>query len=112
VLTAGLKRPPLMRKKTQTLTASEKPKAREMYRSEPISMGLLARRLLATCVAAKAKNKKRKVPTNSPAKEMKKWRTLFGNHAKPDRRGSPGRFGSSVYLDFMPGKTMKLSDGR
>jgi len=33
-LTAGLNKPPLMRKKTQTLTASEKPKAREMYKRE------------------------------------------------------------------------------
>lgn len=30
-LTAGLKRPPLIRKKTQALTAKEKPKASEMY---------------------------------------------------------------------------------
>jgi len=109
--TAGLKRPPLIRKKTQTVTASEKPNAKEMYSSDPMSMGLVPRRLLATCVAAKAKNRKRKVPTYSPAKEMKRWRALFGSHPKLARRGSPGRLGSSVYLDFMPGRTMTLYEG-
>jgi hypothetical protein len=59
-----------MRKKIQTLTASEKPNASEMYNSAPKFMGLFPRRLLATCVAAKAKNRKRKVPTNSPKQEM------------------------------------------
>jgi len=66
---------------------------------------------LATCVAAKAKNRKRKVPTNSPVHAMNRWRTLLGSHPKPGRRRSPTRFGSSVYLVFMPGKTMRFSEG-
>ena len=112
VHTAGLNKPPLMRKKTQTVTAKEKPNANEMYNKDPTSMDRVPRRLFATCVAAKAKKRKRKVPTNSPRKEMKRWRALLGSHAKPARRDSPGRSGSSVYLGFMPGKTMELSEGR
>jgi hypothetical protein len=98
-----------MRKKIQTLTAREKPKASEMYRSAARFMGLSPRRLFATCVAAKAKKRKRKVPTNSPKQEMNMWRALFGSHEKPGRRASAGRLGSSVYFVFMPGKTMVLS---
>jgi hypothetical protein len=51
------------------------------------------------------------VPTNSPSIEISRWRTLFGSHEKPGRRLSPGRFGSSVYVAFIPGKTIKLSAG-
>jgi len=94
------------------VTAKEKPNANEMYNNDPTSMDRVPRRLFATCVPAKAKKRKRKVPTNSPRKEMKRWRALLGSHAKPARRDSPGRLGSSVYLGFMPGKTMKLSEGR
>jgi hypothetical protein len=96
-----------MRKKIQTFTASEKPNASEMYSSTAMFMGLVPRRLLATCVAAKAKNRKRKVPTNSPKQEMNIWRTLLGSQLKPGRRFSPGRPGSSVYFVFMPGRTMR-----
>jgi len=92
-----------MRKKIQTLTASEKPKASEMYSSDWRSIGLSPRRLLATCVAANAKNRNRKVPTNSPMQAMKRLRALLGSHEKPGSRGSPGRLGSSVYLVFTPG---------
>jgi hypothetical protein len=59
-------------------------------------------------VAAKAKNRKRKVPTNSPMQAMSKWRALLGSHPKPGNRFSLGRLGSSVYLGFMPGRVMKL----
>jgi len=69
-----------MRKKTQTVMASEAPKASEMYSNVPRSMTLVPRRLFATCVAANAKNKNRKVPTYSPVKEIMSWRTLFGSH--------------------------------
>jgi hypothetical protein len=91
-LTAGLKSPPLTRKKTQTLTAREKPKASEMYIRDWMSIGRLPRRLLAVCVAANPKKRNKNVPMNSPRKEMSRWRVLFGSH--PRARASPGRFGS------------------
>jgi hypothetical protein len=100
-----------MRKKIHTLTASEKPNASAMYKSTPMFMEPVPRRLLATCVAAKAKNRNRKVPTNSPRHEMNRWRTRLGSHPKPGKHLSPGRLGSSVNLGFMPGRTMKLCDG-
>jgi hypothetical protein len=105
-LTAGLKSPPLTRKKIHTLTASETANASEMYSSDRRSMGSSPRRLLATCAAAKAKNRNRKVPTNSPIHAMSRLRALLGSHEKPGSRGSPGRSGSSVYLVFTPGWTM------
>lgn len=92
-----------MRKKTQTLTASENPKAKEMYSRAPMFMGSVPSKVLATWVAAKAKNRNRNVPTNSPRQEMNMWRALLGSHEKPGNRFSPGRLGSSVYLGFMPG---------
>lgn len=85
-----------------------------MYRSVDVLAGLSTRSfggVFATWVAAKAKVRKSAVPTNSPSIEMNKWRTLFGNQEKPGSRFSPGRFGSSVYVGFIPGKTMKLSAG-
>jgi hypothetical protein len=69
-VTAGLKRPPLMRKKTQALTARLKPKASEMYKSSPIvGMAPKPQSLQpwsATLAAAKAKKRNMKVPRNSP----------------------------------------------
>lgn len=38
--TAGLNSPPLIRKKTQTLTAKENPKARDMYSNVAVLAGL------------------------------------------------------------------------
>jgi hypothetical protein len=71
--TAGLKRPPLIRKKTQALTARLKPNASEMYISVPragevvVPSGLLAASAsFATWAPAKAKKRKRNVPRNSP----------------------------------------------
>lgn len=59
-----------MRKNTQALTASENPKANEMYsRLAVLGVGAMLpslRAVLATCVAAKAKNRNMNVPTNSP----------------------------------------------
>jgi hypothetical protein len=69
-VTAGLKRPPLMRKKTQALTARLNPNASEMYRSSamvgdaPNAHSLQPWR--ATLAAAKAKKRNMKVPRNSP----------------------------------------------
>jgi len=84
-LTAGLKRPPLIRKKAHALTAREKPNAREMYikfdelgycESELFSVAGAA--ALATCVAANAMNRNMKVPTNSPRKAMSSFLTMLG----------------------------------
>lgn len=75
VHTAGLKRPPVMRKKTHAFTASEKPKARLMYSKaevlgacvkDPLVPPVLEVEALATWVAAKAKKRNKKVPVNSP----------------------------------------------
>lgn len=60
--TAGLKRPPLMRKKTQAQTARLKPNASEMYSNVPIDgevpSGLMAASAsFATWVPAKAKKR-------------------------------------------------------
>ena len=102
ILTAGLKRPPLIRKNTQALTAKENPKARAMKASAevfgvcempplpPFAVLLAAFEVaaFATCVAEKAKKRKRKVPQNSPAMAMKWLRTLFGSHSKPGIRRS------------------------
>ena len=64
-----------MRKKTQALTAKENPKHKLMYSREAgsgddemVASGPL---VLATWVPAKAKNRKRKVPANSPSMAMK-----------------------------------------
>ena len=105
-LTAGLKSPPLTRKKIQTLTASENPNASEMYINDPISISWLPRRLLAVCVAAKAKKRNRKVPMNSPKKARSRWRVLFGSHRSA--RSSPGRAGSSVYVGFIFETALRL----
>lgn len=68
-VTAGLKRPPLMRKKTQALTARLKPNASAMY-SRVLGDGEVSpaaeEASLATWVPANAKKRKRNVPTNSP----------------------------------------------
>lgn len=82
IRTAGLNKPPLMRKKTQTVTASENPKAREMYINDARSMfelPLIFRTLFATWVPAKAKNRKRNVPTSSPRNAISRWRILSGS---------------------------------
>lgn len=82
-LTAGLNNPPVMRKKTQAFTASEKPKARAMKSKLDVfgaSEAVIApgATKLATCVAEKAKNKNMKVPTNSPIPATSSFRTAFG----------------------------------
>jgi hypothetical protein len=72
-VTAGLKSPPDTLKKTHALTARLNPKANAMYVREPAlgtwvkppdELSPPADDALATCVAAKAKKRKRKVPTN------------------------------------------------
>lgn len=105
MLTAGLKSPPDTRKKTQTLTASEKPKHRLMY-NICAGFGPCARvvlwspfvvwGVLATWVPAKAKNRNLRcismpaisttiwraymnVPTNSPIIAIRWFRTALGS---------------------------------
>jgi hypothetical protein len=107
-----LKSPPLIRKKTQTLTQRLKPKASAIY-SKTLALGspagASAAIMLAICVAANAKNKNRNVPTNSPRKAMKWLRTLGGIH---DRPGSGRAGGLSEVLAWVKGRTMGLSAGR
>jgi hypothetical protein len=94
-LTAGLNKPPLIRKNTHAFTASEKPKHSAMYCS---CCGLLPASatvappddgmLLATCVPDKAKYKKSTVPTNSPHMAIKWLRMLSGTRCMKGRRSS------------------------
>jgi hypothetical protein len=74
-VTAGLKRPPLMRKKTQALTARLNPNASEIYKSSEILGGRPEPHVLqswrATLAAAKAKKRNMKVPRNSPMNWIK-----------------------------------------
>lgn len=69
-VTAGLNRPPLMRKKTQALTARLNPNASEMYKSSAIVGAAPKPHSLqpsrAILAAAKAKKRNMKVPRNSP----------------------------------------------
>lgn len=86
-VTAGLKSPPLMRKKIHTFTIRLNPKTMEMYSStvgeKPVASPvvvfeseLAADPMLATCVPAKAKKRNIVVPTNSPMKATK-WFFAF-----------------------------------
>ena len=75
-LTAGLKSPPLILKKTQALTANENPKLKLMYSScagffcttvvTIVVPVLVFEEMLATWVPANAKKRKKIVPANSP----------------------------------------------
>lgn len=77
-VTAGLKRPPLIRKNTHAFTASDIPKHREIYSSlagfadRASAFAPVAGAVLTTLVPPKAKRRKRKVPTNSPA-QATRW---------------------------------------
>ena len=75
-LTAGLKSPPLILKKTQALTARENPKLKLIYSScagffcatvvTIVVPVFVFDEILATCVPANAKKRKKIVPANSP----------------------------------------------
>jgi hypothetical protein len=72
-VTAGLNNPPEMRKKTQAVTAREKPNERAMYCSccalEPSSATVRPAEegtVLATWAPLRARRRKRDLPTNSP----------------------------------------------
>lgn len=113
--------PPLIRKKTQTLTAKLNPKASEIYSNTGIfgtpgsdPSGLTAApaaAVLATCVAVNAKNRNMNVPMNSPTMATKWLRNLFGKKPMPGTRSS-FLFGSEgVPRRFMKGSCMKFEDG-
>lgn len=90
-LTAGLNRPPLTRKNTQTLTIKLNPNTRLMYSSTlvfgacvmlfdcwPEVAGSLAiAAVFATCVPPNAKNKNMNVPANSAAAATNSLRHRF-----------------------------------
>jgi hypothetical protein len=84
-VTAGLNRPPEMRKKIQTLTMREKPKTREMYcrtcGEKPVSAPVVLfevplELMFATWVPLKAKKRNMVVPTNSLTKATKSVRRV------------------------------------
>lgn len=86
-VTAGLNRPPEMRKNIHTLTMREKAKTRAIYCStggeNPVSAPVVVLLsevswvpMLATCVPEKAKKRNMVVPTNSPIKETKSIQEL------------------------------------
>ena len=87
-VTAGLKSPPLMRKKTHTFTMRLNPNTTLTYSStmgeNPVASPVVVLAasgdaeapMLATCVPAKAKKRNMVVPTNSPTKATK-WFFAF-----------------------------------
>ncbi|CRJ80298.1 hypothetical protein BN1708_000209 [Verticillium longisporum] len=121
-VTAGLNRPPLMRKKIHTLTMREKPNATEMYMSTPTSKPVVSPvvvllslppesvtldRMLATSVPAKAKKRNMVVPTNSPIEATKWFLTSLFIHCVQGRRITSARssreraFVSFVYICYL-----------
>jgi hypothetical protein len=101
MLTAGLKSPPLIRKKTQTLTAREDPKAEAMkrrftvYGISPFT-GIVE---FAIWTAVKPIKRKEKVPQNSPTKAMISFRSQFGT--KDNRSSRPSVCPSWLDICFM-----------
>jgi len=87
MLTAGLKRPPLIRKKAQTLAAREAPNVKAMKRRFIVSAVLSFAGVADTAIPAAVKPMKRKenVPQNSPAKAITSFRTGCGK--EDNRRG-------------------------
>lgn len=95
-VTAGLNRPPDIRKNTQTLTMRLKLNTRAMYKrtlgEKPVASPVvvldseLPAPMLATWVPAKAKNRNMVVPTNSPTKATKWFFALEPIHINHGRR--------------------------
>ena len=117
--------PPEIRKNTQTFTIKLNPKARLIYSNtgafgacaSPVAPGeaallfvTAAAAELATCVPAKAKKRKRNVPTNSPTMAIKWLRTLFGKYPTSGRWAS-FLFSVGVSRRFMKGRVMKREEG-
>jgi hypothetical protein len=84
-VTAGLNKPPEIRKKTHTLTIKLKLKTSAMYKrtlgENPVASPVVVfepslEPMLATCVPEKAKKRNMVVPTNSPTKATK-WFFAF-----------------------------------
>lgn len=91
-VTAGLNKPPLMRKKTHALTASDMPNTKAMYM---ILLGLAlkstalapsAGAVFTTLVPPNANRRNMKVPTNSPTHATIWPLTLFGRTSRNSRR--------------------------
>ena len=85
--TAGLNRLPVTLKKIHALTARENPKASEMYSScarlGPVgaaagACSVTEDGVFATCVAAKAKSRNKKVPISSPIIAIRSFRSFLG----------------------------------
>lgn len=90
-VTAGLKRPPLIRKKVHAFTANENPNANEMNSSLLISeLSVTVPWLLvfAIWVAPNAKKRKRKVPMNSPSTATKCPREPHGRYFRKGSRAA------------------------
>lgn len=90
MLTAGLKRPPLIRKNAQALTANDDPNAAAIN-SRIITSGSFSFAGIAdTAIWADVKPMKRKenVPQNSPAKAITSFRTGCGTEDNLPRRFS------------------------
>lgn len=92
IVTAGLKRPPLILKKTQALTARDIPKQRAMYSN---LAGLAARSeafaptggaVLTVFVPPKANRRNKNVPTNSPAQATMWPLNFLGRKSRNGRR--------------------------
>ena len=100
MLTAGLKRPPLIRKKTQTLTAREDPKAEDMKRRFMVygTLPFAGVADAAIWIAVKPMKRKVNVPQNSPTKAMISFRTQFGT--KDNRSSRPSGFSSLLDVFF------------
>ena len=107
-VTAGLNKPPLMRKNTHALAAREKPKLSDMYKSWEgffcctvvitVLPVLVFEEMLATCVPAKAKNKNAIVPTNSPSMATVCPRNVGGKRRSRPRIGVEAEEGASVFM--------------
>jgi hypothetical protein len=109
-VTAGLNSPPLMRKKTQALTAKLKPKERAMYCScwgfEPVCSTVRPEEEgieFATWAPERANQRKRTVPTNSPVMAMKWLRMESGTLLRKGRRRSSWVSSALVLLAFVQG---------
>lgn len=108
--TAGLNRPPVTRKNAHTFTVRENPKDRAEYRRFDVlggepggGMGVLD-----TWVPAKEKNRKRKVPTNSPPTQSRFQRNLSGSWSMGSWLRPPGP-GGPVTVDAWEGMLLRLN---
>jgi hypothetical protein len=119
-VTAGLNRPPLIRKNTHALTAREKPNERAMYWSccglAPVSSTVKPaddRIIFAVWQPESAKKRKRTVPTYSPHMAMKWLRMPSGILCEKGRRrssGLPAWVGSAALVNGRARAAARLSE--